>query len=89
MYCISEAQLETLLAGCQNDYGEWCKGVDDAFGETIRSHPLSKELKKERESVLKLVYDRYVNAYLNPDNYNEINAKEVYKYIESLRSEQP
>lgn len=55
-YIISEAQLETLLAGCQNDYGEWCRGVDDSFAETIRSHPLSDhdaEIRmKERERVL-------------------------------------
>ena len=38
-YIITENQLEALAAGCQNDYGDWCRGVDEAFIETIRSRP--------------------------------------------------
>ena len=39
-----------------------------------------------RNATLDKIHARYVDAYLNPDNYNEINAKEVYQFIESLRS---
>jgi hypothetical protein len=39
-----------------------------------------------RNATLDEIHARYVDAYLNPDNYNEINAKEVYQFIESLRS---
>ena len=85
MYCISEAQLETLLAGCQNDYGEWCKGVDDAFGETIRSHPLSQELKAERERVLVDVKE----AMLSSTDIRGDCMRDAIRVIKSLRSEQP
>ena len=39
-----------------------------------------------RNATLDEIHARYVDAYLNPDNYNEINAKEVYQFIESLQS---
>jgi methionine synthase II (cobalamin-independent) len=47
-YIITEAQLETLAAGCQNDYGDWCKGVDESFIDTIRSHPHTGAPSEER-----------------------------------------
>jgi hypothetical protein len=74
---------------CQTCGGIVTHPMCDSCYENNIENTLQEALKAERERVLKQLYDRYVNAYLNPDNYNEINAKEVYKYIESLRSEQP
>jgi hypothetical protein len=66
---------------------EWERGYNDGCSAVTADLNIIKDTAEKvgREKVLKLVYDRYVNAYLNPDNYNEINAKEVYQYIESLR----
>ena len=39
-YIITENQLESLAAGCMNEYGEYNNCIDDEFFNTIRSHPL-------------------------------------------------
>jgi len=70
------------------EINDWIDGVGDITTEYeknfIRRYGQMKAT--IRNATLDEIHARYVDAYLNPDNYNEINAKEVYQFIESLRS---